>query len=347
MFHSEHSSPSAQLGQGVRAPAAARGRADALPAHHQPRRVIRGETFDPINPLNGRPPSLAHIDWFACTLKPPKDKTQTWLAEAVESIFGIPAQLWRPRRGGWQGYETCFDIANLGLVAFGGNAQRATAHISLNGHGCTGVRDWNAVRRWCDVHDARITRVDLAHDDFEGETVNFDQAVQWWESGKFNSGGRSPDAHSHNDHGSNKGKTFEVGRRANGKFCRIYEKGKQLGDPASPWCRVEVEFRGKSRVIPLDIVTRPGEYLSGAFPCLAYLCERQDKVRTTRVSLKITYDRMVKWLRMQCGPALHVMTDVEGGDAAAVLVQVLRPGMPKRLCDIPVCGGESLAGAMA
>ena len=65
----------------------------------------------------------------------------------------------------------------------------------------------------------------------------------------------------------------------NGKMLRIYEKGKQLGDSESPWVRVEAELRNKSRVIPWDALTRPGSYLAGAYPCLAYLSGRpgQDK----------------------------------------------------------------------
>ena len=140
------------------------------------------------------------------------------------------------------------------------------------------------------------------------------------------------------DLGSDRGKTLYVGQRQNGKLCRVYEKGKQLGDPNSPWCRVEVEYRGKSRVIPPDVLVRASSYLAGAYPCLAYLSERQDKVRTLKRSAESGYARMIDCLRTQYGPALNVMLRVEGGDPFAVLDQAMRPGIPKRLVHLPVPG---------
>jgi phage replication initiation protein len=160
----------------------------------------------------------------------------------------------------------------------------------------------------------------------------------------FTTGGRAPYARLVDDLGSDKGKTLYIGQRQNGKLCRVYEKGKQLGDPQSPWCRVEVEYRAKSRVIPLDVLLRASDYLAGAFPCLAYLSQRQDKVRTLRKSAEIGYARMVDCLRTQYGPALHTMLLVEGGDPFAVLEQAIRPGTPKRLANLSLPGPKCLNG---
>jgi phage replication initiation protein len=99
---------------------------------------------------------------------------------------------------------------------------------------------------------------------------------------------------------------------------------------------VEVEFRGKSRIIPHDILLRASDYLAGAYPCLAYLSQRQDKVRTLTKAAEISYTRMVQCLRSQYGPALNVMLGVEGGDPFAVLEQAMRPGTPKRLEHLPL-----------
>src|SRR5438309_783047 len=66
------------------------------------------------------------------------------------------------------------------------------------------------------------------------------------------------------DLGSGDGCTFYVGARANGKMFRGYEKGRQLGDAQSNWFRVEVEFRAKDRLIPLDVLTDPTPYLAGS-----------------------------------------------------------------------------------
>ena len=294
-----------------------------------PRLVTRGESCTKN--------TTAHIDWFACTWLPGNDN----YINLVEALLNLPQTEWRRLNGGWQGYETRIDLGGFGLLAYGGEYQRGTVHLELNAHGCARIQDWNAVRVWCEAYGVRITRIDLAHDDLAGETFNIDSARKWFCDGLFNAGGRAPAARLVDDMGSGKGKTLYVGQRQNGKLCRVYEKGKQLGDPDSPWCRVEVEFRGKSRDIPHDMLTRPGDYLAGAYPCLAHLSQRQDKVRTLTKAGEIGYARMVDCLRTQYGPALNVMLRVESGDPFAVLEQAMRPGTPKRLANLPLPRGES------
>lgn len=309
---------------------ATRTRGGAGECEGQPRPVTRGESH-----------ATAHIDWFACTFLSGVGR----IATIVEDVFLIPKTEWKNRAGGWQGYETRVDLGDFGVLAYGGEHQRGTVHVELNAHGCAQIHDWNRVRLWCESYGARITRLDLAHDDFDGKTVSIEQARSWFDEGLFTTGGRAPTARLVDDLGSDKGKTLYVGQRQNGKLCRVYEKGKQLGDPQSQWCRVEVEFRAKSRVIPHEVLARPSDYLAGAFPCLAYLSQRQDKVRTLRKSAEIGYARMVDCLRTQYGPALHVMLMVEGGDPFAVLEQAIRPGTPKRLANLPLPGPKCLNGS--
>ncbi len=52
---------------------------------------------------------------------------------------------------------------------------------------------------------------------------------------------------------------------------RIYEKGKQLGDPESPWVRWELELHNTDREIPFDVLLQPGRYVAGAYPATAPL----------------------------------------------------------------------------
>jgi hypothetical protein len=53
---------------------------------------------------------------------------------------------------------------------------------------------------------------------------------------------------------------------------------------------------------------------------------------------------MVECLRTQYGPALNAMLRVEGGDPFAVLEQAMRPGIPKRLVNLPLSGWEGRQG---
>jgi phage replication initiation protein len=307
-----------------------------------PRRVIRGERPEDMETVDDTPFGLAHIDWFSFTVKPTEKDAAAWLRHWLEVVFLIPPESWRPRDRGWQGYERCADLGEWGIVAYGGATQRGTVHVSLNAAGTFHVRDWNAVRLWCETFDARIARIDLAHDDLAGERVTVDKAAEWLLAGHFKTGGREPECKVDGDWIRRiKGRTLYVGSRESGKLCRVYEKGKQLGDLKSPWCRVEVEYRGQSRAVPLDVLARPGCYLAGAYPCLKWLNARQDRIATRRLEFGITYERMVELVRTQYGQALNVMAQVEQGDAGAVLSKIVRPGRPRRLVGDPPCRGES------
>lgn len=50
-------------------------------------------------------------------------------------------------------------------------------------------------------------------------------------------------------------------------MCRIYEKGKQLGQKTPLWTRVEVEYKAKDMHIPLDALLRPTQHFLAAYPC--------------------------------------------------------------------------------
>ena len=272
------------------------------------------------------------MDWLAFTVVPKATKAIPWLYSILEEVFNLPNRHeWTPSRKGWYGYTERIDLGAHGLVAFGGETQKNTIHVELNAHGCAVVSDWNEVKLWGEEDHAHITRIDLAHDDLEAKTIDIARGRELLTQGKFAFGGRPPKAHLVDDLGSGAGKTLYVGSRVSGKLLRIYEKGKQLGCPSSPWVRVEVELRNKGRDIPWDVATSPERYLAGAYPALAFLSTEQCRLRTLQRATEISYQTMVKNLRTQSGKALCVMTRVHKGDAAAVLVRVIREGVPKRL----------------
>ncbi|MFZ6776229.1 replication initiation factor domain-containing protein [Undibacterium sp. Ji83W] len=165
---------------------------------------------------------------------------------------------------------------NFGFVCFGGQSQ--TMLITLNGTGCSeALPGWEKrLHKFLsskDVVRGQISRIDLAHDDMEGAYLSVDWAVEKWKERGFNSakGGRRCNIETvgnwHEPTGQ--GRTATFGIRASGKFCRFYEKGKQLGVVESLWCRAEVEFKASDRIIPLDILLEPENYFAGAYPCFA------------------------------------------------------------------------------
>lgn len=277
---------------------------------------------------------VAHIDWLALTVTPPEGESPLWLIQALLQF--LPIKSFTPTGKGWNGYKQRHTItgmgdADLGLFAFGGDSQRGSVHVELNAQACALITDWSAIQAWGEQHYATITRLDLAHDDMAGKTVSVDIGLEWLQAGRFTLNGRPAKARLIDDLGTGDGKTLYVGQRANGKMLRIYEKGKQLGDSGSPWVRVEVELRNKSRLIPWDALTRPGQYLAGAYPCLAYLSAMQEKIKTITKSVKISLKAAIEHLHQTGGKLIHVMMQVHSGDAFAVVNELKREGIPRRL----------------
>ncbi|MFM2408769.1 MAG: hypothetical protein RL358_1511 [Pseudomonadota bacterium] len=315
---------------GDRAASAVRGRSGGA---HSPHVVIRGETLPPKNPVL----HAAHIDWLAFTLTPPQEVAEApinWLLPQLFSLLNIPPVSCVSTGKGWNGYTTRVNLgenSEYGLIAYGGEKQRGTIHVELNATACAHVVDWQIVQQWGETSGAKITRVDLAHDDLKADIVSIAIARAWYDAGEFTNSGRPPDAHLIDDMGSGKGKTLYIGARSNGKMLRVYEKGRQLGDVSSPWVRVELELRNKSRILPWDILTSPSTYLAGGYPCLAYLSTVQDKIRTITTSVQITLGSILRYLSTVGGKSINVLLQANGGDAFALVNAIKRDGIPRRL----------------
>ena len=300
-----------------------------------PRIVIRGETHPP-DPSSSVPDAI--IDWLSFTFWPSDGNDLNWLLVVLAETFKIPSGNWQQLDRGWYGYNHRIQLAEFGLVAFGGEAQRGSVHVQLKAHGCACIEDWNAVQAWGNAHTANITRVDLAHDDHSGQQINIETATAWCNEGKFSTNGRPPkakifddlDSGSTPDSDPDSGATLYIGKRISGKLLRIYEKGKQLGDPSSPWVRAEVELHNKGRIIPWEVLTSPGAYLAGAYPALAFLSSTQSRLKTIQRSKEITLLALVRQLRKQYGKSINVIAQMYPNDPQAVLDLLKREGVPKR-----------------
>lgn len=273
----------------------------------------------------------AHIDWLGLTLPIPEGVGNVASWAVVElARFGFSSLT--DKHKGWFGYRHQQSIDDdCGLIAYGGEAQRGTLHIELTGKGCKVIEDWPALRAWCDSCGAKITRVDLAHDDLTGKTANLSRCRQWLDSGLFSMGTRPPKARLIDDLGSGEGSTLYVGARANGKMFRGYEKGKQLGDVLSLWFRLEVELRAKDRTIPLDVLTDPTPYLAGAFPALAFLSEAQHKIRTLKKAVETSVERSIDNARNTVGKLVNFLVTAAGWSHLQVAQALQRDGVPSRL----------------
>lgn len=210
---------------------------------------------------------VASVDWISCTLP----QNPGWRALLDEVVMGIcdVREPWQEMERGFLGYEKSARYGPV-VVAWGGSSQRDTVYLSIPGTVCGALSAHKLAQMavLLEGFGARLTRLDCAVDDYDGKYLTIDRMRQWYVDGKFVSNGRPPKATFISDEGSGGGCTFYVGTRAGGKFLRVYEKGKQLGDKDSPWVRVEIQLGNKLRILPWEALSRPADVMAGAYPAL-------------------------------------------------------------------------------
>jgi len=268
-------------------------------------------------PDSGESPGLLAYDWFSRDLS-------GVMGESVNGMYGYESgvRFFVPMDG---------TAINVGSVYFGGEHHGGRARLELTGAGCSRVINWLSVYTQLTLlEDVKLTRVDLAVDCLEGE-FSVEDAVGWYQSGEFNTGGRNPRHSLVGDWLSPKhGRTFEVGRRENGKMLRAYEKGRQLGNQASVWTRFEVEIRNNDRDIPLEVLIESDAYFVGAYKCLdRILCAAAERIKTHQKEGEISLEHLITYARSAYGQLVHVLR--ASCSAGEVIDAISRPGIPKRL----------------
>ncbi len=296
-----------------------------------PRKVIRGES-NTLSQNNRLSHKLSIIDYLAFTIRPNFEFSAVFpLKDELINIFNVPDFGWVQRSVGWNGYAYRIDLDCFGLLAYGGLSQNETIHVRFGGKGCANVKDWTLVHDWLQTTEAKISRLDIAHDDFTGSSINIAKAIEWEQAGLYASGGRNPKTHLRDDRDSGDGKTFEIGVRKSGKFGRIYEKGRELGDPKSDWCRAEIEFKSADRIIPYEAILLADQYLSGAYPAFKFLNRIQSRIETIRNEQSISLESAIEWCRIACGQYINILCLLNDEDCDSVIRTLRRPGLPDRL----------------
>ncbi len=308
------------------------------------------------------PLTAAHLDYLSITFTQdyfgvPVDKKEL-SDEDVRTIEMIIRRRLCPLlevdisevRKGYNNYQYSVNLLSkgsgksLGFVSFGGVYQRGTWVLSLKGDYCSyGRTGWEInLYYWIKQEmvsrgrRAKITRADFAHDDYKGESYSVEKAYQDYQDGLFKSaaGGPPPRFERRNWDNPHEGRTFYVGTREGGKLCRVYEKGKQLGDRDSKWVRIEVELHGTHREIPLEILLGCGDYLAGAYPALGWICEKQSRIKTFCKSAKTTLEKAIRNFKKQCGPRLKLFRKI-GLNLGSLEKEASTPtGLPKNIQDL-------------
>ena len=176
--------------------------------------------------------------------------------------------------------------AKLGTVGIGG--QGNTVLVMVTGVGCQYADNyWEHNLYNFLKHDAvnpKLTRIDLAHDDFEGSYSSPEIADTADSQGMFALTNKLPTVQHLGDwkRPTGAGRTLQIGKRENGKLYRGYEKGKKFGDVDSPWFRSEIEFGTAGRLLPFEMLISPTEYFAGAYPyCLELIEHANGKIFDT------------------------------------------------------------------
>lgn len=309
------------------------------------RRAASGRRFPPAltggESLRGAIDTSAKVDWLTFTWLPDPDEHKPAALRAfLEEFTGLAVQ--GVDAPGMLGYDhgvryfVQLDDGkehHIARLDFGGSHHCHRARFDLSGSGCGRIVSWSGVKAFVEsLIDVKLTRVDLAVDCLQGE-YSVDHAAEWLRAGLWNAGGRMPKHSCPGDWLSETpvhGRTLEVGRRENGKMMRVYEKGRQLGDPSSSWTRWEVEIRNKDREIPTDILTRCDQYFVGAYKCLEQILDAaSERIKTDQAEGTISAERLVESHRTAYGTHIHTLRAVLTADE--VLDLLSRPGVPRRL----------------
>lgn len=254
----------------------------------------------------------------------------------LEKIFGFGIT----RAGGAKNfYDFAMELGEgCGQVCYGGRNQNETMLIVIHGTGCMVAREGWEQRLFEFLQWAArpvITRIDLAHDVFDGSYFNVDYADRAYDFGWWRMGGRMP---WHERVGNWKrpdgsGRTLYIGRRKNGKCCRIYEKGRQLGDAGSEWVRVEVELKNDDRIIPFNALLDPSGYFVGAYDALCVIAPMVTpaRVATKTNAVQVTMEKCLENIRVSYGAYLRFFRELLGDQLAMDLIVRYDRGVPDRL----------------
>ena len=293
------------------------------------------------------------------------------IVEKLNKMDAIPgANRWSIEETGrgMFGYQNSANIlcdgAMAGKAAWG--AKNFGYLVSFSGEGCSALDMKKTHDAMKAMPGAKITRVDIAFDDFEGR-FDINASRKLAKAGKFNINNRAPKymyieggqlvkaANGSYKMDKSGGCSFYVGSRTSGKMYRHYEKGAQLGDKKCPnWTRAEVELRSKDRVLPFDILLEPDKYLAASYPCLAFVAKETKQIKTFKRKYKVAINKAFDTAAKQVGRLVNFAVnhwDMSADELVLKLIGDLgKNDLPERLIlPVPVDDGpsqivETLAG---
>lgn len=287
------------------------------------------------------------IDWVSCVFEPSAswmyffvsamdgsvqehESDDLRIAEYVRDIFSWilgfkksdETNRWKIYENGINGYRYAIGMPFKAGVVHVGHTSK-TVLVTVTGQGAmVAAPGWqHRLHQFLTDVKGWLTRVDMAYDDYEGQLFPVRTMREQAKEGAFARGGRPPKIELRGpweqDDPTNSGLTLYVGARMSGKYTRIYEKGKQLGDEQSPWVRAEVELHNSCYQLTLDMLLKPTNWFVAFYPAFEVI-ERGEDRRELEYRTKnaiATIEHSVKVVRHQFGGHLaglrRLYTDTE------------------------------------
>jgi DNA relaxase NicK len=270
------------------------------------------------------------------------------------------------RKGCRRGYAHHFQILtpegeSCGDICWGGERQRGTVSVELTGAGCARVaasrpfaEAWGHVRCLLETVGAKITRLDIAHDDYEGKR-DLALAVAMYDAGDFkpSGGGGAQPAMNRQGWNDGSGETVYIGKPSGSRQLVVYEKGREQGlrdgDDGVSWVRWEARFFNRDRPVPLDALESPWEFMVGQYPALSWISACMSVIRVAVKRTKANLAGAIRHCKRQYGALLNLISKNQLDDETIgrfVRLKLARNAMPGWLRQNPL-GRVSLGRAFA
>jgi DNA relaxase NicK len=270
------------------------------------------------------------------------------------------------RKGGRRGYSFHFQLltpdgAACGDLCFGGERQMGTVSVEMTGAACARVaavrpfaEAWGHVRCLLETVRAKITRLDIAHDDYAGEH-DLDLAVRMYEGGEFkpSGGGGSQPAMNRQGWNDGSGQTVYIGKSTGSRQLCVYQKGREQGlrdgDEGVDWVRWEARFFNRDRPVPLEALDAPWEFMVGQYPALSWISSCMSVIRVAVKRTKANLAGAIRHCKRQYGSLLGLVARNQMDDETIgrfVRLKLARAALPRWLNQNPL-GRVSLGRAFA
>lgn len=196
------------------------------------------------------------IDWLQFTTK------ETNPLNVIITLLRLDVKDFVELKKGKMGYKRQWHSDNI-FILFDGNqklGEEMGTHVIITGKGCRIYENNNSLTDLIDrvnEYNCKVTRIDLAIDDREGNVIVLDKILEDVREGNTISKWKNSLELTQRELRTGKinGQTINLGSRSSEVFLRIYNKSMQLQEKGN-WTRMEIEVKGKKATQLQKIISK-------------------------------------------------------------------------------------------